>query len=89
MLFKTFLVTVFMLFLTACGTQGPQGAPGPEGPQGAPGAAAPTPAPYTCPGGVIYGGEPVTGLPGQEVCGTTDTMWVCTPSGWQNLNSGC
>lgn len=85
MLFKTFLIIIFMFFIGACG-QGPQG---PEGLQGPPGASAPTPAPYLCPGGVIFGGEPVTGLPDQQVCGTTSTMWQCTPSGWQNLGTGC
>ena len=44
---------------------------------------------YSCPGGTLCNGTPVTGTPNQIVCGTTLTNWQCTPTGWTNTNTPC
>jgi hypothetical protein len=53
----------------------------------------PTPTPtstsYTCPGGSICDGTPVTGTPNQQVCGTDLRMYTCTSSGWVGTSTSC
>lgn len=48
-----------------------------------------TPNNYTCAGGTLCNGKPVTGTPGQIVCGTTLRNYQCTPSGWKDLGTSC
>src|SRR3989338_5000855 len=42
---------------------------------------------FTCPGGTICGGTPVTGTPGQVVCGTNAFNYTCTANGWEQGSS--
>jgi chitodextrinase len=51
--------------------------------------APPPPPPASCPGGVQCDGTPVTGVIGQNVCGTDLKTWSCTTSGWQSTGVGC
>ena len=58
----------------------------------APGASAPlapaAPA-YTCDGGWLCNGQPVTGTPNQQVCGGNLYLVACTASGWQGTDTPC
>ena len=44
---------------------------------------------YTCPGGTFCDGSAVAGIPNQVICGTTNTNWQCTPTGWTNVGTAC
>src|SRR5262249_42025617 len=44
---------------------------------------------FACPDGFLCDGTPVTGSPGQTVCGDDLEQWTCTSSGWQALGTPC
>jgi len=44
---------------------------------------------FSCPGGILYGGSPVTGSPWQLVCGSDTQNWLCTPRGWHATGKTC
>ncbi|PIQ83748.1 MAG: hypothetical protein COV75_05840 [Candidatus Omnitrophica bacterium CG11_big_fil_rev_8_21_14_0_20_63_9] len=44
---------------------------------------------YTCGGGTLCNWQPVTGTPGQIVCGTTLRNYQCTAEGWKDLGTSC
>ena len=51
--------------------------------------AAASAASYSCGGGTICNGTPVTGSPGQQVCGTDLQFYNCTSTGWQSTGVQC
>jgi hypothetical protein len=44
---------------------------------------------YSCPGGILCGGTPVTGTPNQQVCGADLHSWTCTAQGWHATGWTC